>query len=68
MKPRARLVLGVGCDQALRLAGYEDRGFKLYSTEQIQIAYHRVGLVDASIANVDRPDRGPFYACCAAKA
>ena len=62
MKADAQLVLGFGCDQALRAAGYEEKGFKLYSGEQIADACRRNQLVPEKLASIDRRRRGPFYA------
>lgn len=62
MKADAELVLGFGCDQALRAAGYEEKGFKLYSSEQIADAYRLNGLKPEKLESIERPGRGPFYA------
>jgi arsenite methyltransferase len=67
MKANAVLVLGFGCDQALRKAGYEEKGFKLYTSDQIASAYRHHGLVPEKLESIERPGRGPFYAYRAVK-
>jgi ubiquinone/menaquinone biosynthesis C-methylase UbiE len=53
-RPRARLVLGFGSDTGMRAAGYEERGFSLYSVEQISTCLESVGY---SVQRVDRLER-----------
>lgn len=62
LRPGGRLVLGFGSDEALRHAGYEERGFSLYTTEQIEDALRENGLEPSALERLDREGpRGAFF-------
>ena len=62
LRPGGRLVLGFGCDEALRRAGYEERGFSLYTPAQIEDALRASGLEPSALERLDREGlRGAFF-------
>ena len=62
LRPGGRLVLGFGSDEALRRAGYEERGFSLYTAEQIVDALRENGLEPSALERLDRQGpRGAFF-------
>ena len=63
LRPGGRLVLGFGSDVALRRAGYEERGFALYTPEQIEAALRTNGLEPSALERLERlePERGAWF-------
>ena len=62
LRPGGRLVLGFGSDEALRRAGYEERGFSLYTPAQIEDALRASGLEPSALERLDREGlRGAFF-------
>ena len=64
LRPGGRLVLGFGSDEALRRAGYEERGFSLYTAAQIEdrAARERLCAFGAGAARPARSGpRGAFF-------
>ena len=63
LRPGGRLVLGFGSDVALRRAGYEERGFILYTPEQIEAALRANGLEPSALERLERrePERGTWF-------
>ena len=62
LRPGGRLVLGFGSDEALRRAGYGERGFSLYTTERIEDALRANGLEPSALERLDREGvRGAFF-------
>ena len=60
LRPGGRLVLGFGSDAAMRRAGYGERGFSLYSVDQIEAALCESGLVPSALERLDRA-HGTFF-------
>lgn len=60
LRPGGRLVLGFGSDVAMRRAGYEARGFSLYSVDQIEAALCSSGLVPSALKRLER-SQGLFF-------
>ena len=67
LKSDGRCVLGFGCPKSLAANGYEQRGFSLYTPEQIEQAFTRNGLIAEELNSIQRNKRGPFYAYRAVK-
>ncbi len=62
LRPGGRLVLGFGSDETLRRAGYEERGFSLYTPAQIEDALRAGGLEPSALERLDREGlRGAFF-------
>ena len=63
LRPGGRLVLGFGSDVALRRAGYEERGFALYTPDQIEAALRANGLEPSALERLERlePERGTWF-------
>ena len=61
LQPEGILVLGFGSDKSLREAGYHERGFSLYSLDQISNALRNTGFGDIEQKTIERPKRGTFY-------
>ena len=61
LHPGGRLVLGFGSDTDMRRAGYEERGFSLYSSEQIEAGLETEGLEPCRLERLDQ-SRGVFFA------
>jgi len=59
--PGGLLVLGFGSDVALRAAGYEERGFILYTAEQVIGALSESGFEVDTHRTLERIDRGVFH-------
>ena len=62
IRPGGVLVLGFGSAQALRASGYEDRGFRLYDTEQVVHACEVCGFKTDGLDKIERGRRGDFFA------
>ena len=60
LRPGGRLVLGFGSDGAMRSAGYEARGFRLYSVEEIECALRANGLEPSALQRLEQA-RGAFF-------
>ena len=61
LRPGGRLVLGFGSDVAMRRAGYEAHGFRLYSAEEIERALRESGLRPTARERLEQA-RGAFFA------
>ena len=62
LRPGGRLVLGFGSDEALRRAGYEERGFSLYTPAQLEDALRASDLEPSALERLDREGpRGAFF-------
>ena len=62
LRPGGRLVLGFGSDEALRRAGYEERGFTLHTAAQIEDALRASGFAPSALQRLDREGpRGAFF-------
>ena len=60
LRPGGRLVLGFGSDVAMRRAGYEERGFSLYSAVQIEDALRTNGLEPSALERLEQ-ERGACF-------
>ncbi len=60
LRPGGRLVLGFGSDVAMRRAGYEAHGFRLYSEEEIERALRENGLRPSASECLEQA-RGTFF-------
>jgi hypothetical protein len=68
LKPEFRVLeVGSGSDKALREAGYEERGFTLYSPDQILSALTNCGFGSIEQRTIKRRKRGTFYVLKATK-
>ena len=61
IQPGGYFVLGFGSDKALREAGYEKRGFTLYSPDEISNTLKDTGFDNIEQKTIARKKRGPFY-------
>lgn len=59
LRPDGRLVLGFGSHTAMRRAGYDQRGFSLYSAEEIESALETAGFEPYQRERLEQP-RGAF--------
>lgn len=60
-RPGARLVLGFGSNSDMRRAGYAERGFSLYSTDEISAGVETAGFWVDRVERLDQ-QRGAFFA------
>ncbi len=62
VKPGGRLLLGFSSASALREEGWVERGFRAYSSEQIDAACRAHGFTSLRLHAIDREPGGSFYA------
>lgn len=63
LRPGGRLLIGIGSEAHMRRAGYEERGFSLYTPEAMASALEAAGFIAEEPSPVARGERGPFLAC-----
>ncbi len=61
VKSGGRLLLGFSSASALREEGWVERGFRAYSSEQIEVACRAHGFICVHLNAIDRESGGSFY-------
>ncbi|MEM7206462.1 MAG: methyltransferase domain-containing protein [Pseudomonadota bacterium] len=62
LKRDGRLVLGFGSKEHLQEAGYDQRGFSLYSEKEVEQLAREAGFDECVLHSIERGKRGPFFA------
>ncbi|MEM7292170.1 MAG: class I SAM-dependent methyltransferase [Pseudomonadota bacterium] len=66
--PGGRAIIGMGSASHLRDRGFHERGFTLYSPDELHAAMQANGFNTDPLRQVERAERGPFYACVGIRA